>query len=136
LLLGKTFLEAVISTIRKHAHVLQAAFFWFGIVLHHGSSFGGCSLEFPSKSYPLVQTSTHEDESAIRAMNCLLDMLQGSFDAPATRKPNYDLVWCTNLAEAVALRGKAREAAAKQRMLEVEQAEKILLDAVHEGLDE
>jgi hypothetical protein len=69
-------------------------------------------------------------------MNALFDMLERSFDSDAARTDNADLVWCSNLKEAIAQRGKAREAAAKLRLQEAEEAEKELLQAVQEAFDE
>ncbi len=69
-------------------------------------------------------------------MNGLFDMIANSFKPPSAHIDHSDLVWCTNLAEAVAERGKARELAAKLRLQDAEQAEKDLLEAVHEGIDE
>ena len=82
------------------------------------------------------QASAPAEEFALKAMNGLFDMIANSFKPPSAHIDNSDLVWCTNLAEAVAERGKARELAAKLRLQDAEQAEKDLLEAVHEGIDE
>jgi hypothetical protein len=66
-------------------------------------------------------------------MNDLFNMMESSFKkAGSARTDNSDLVWSINLAEAIAQRGKAREAAAKQRLQEVEQAENDLREAVQD----
>lgn len=72
----------------------------------------------------------------MKAMNDLFDMLEGSFKAPSACTDNSDLLWTSNFSEAVAKRGKAREAAAKQRLQDAEQAEKDLLEAVQNEIGE
>ena len=79
-----------------------------------------------------MQQTSVADHFAMKAMSGLFDMLENSFKAATARTDNSDLVWSTNLAEAIAQRGKAREAAARQRLQEVEQAEKDLLEAIRE----
>jgi hypothetical protein len=90
------------------------------------------------QSHDSLQESSVADQYAIKAMNSLFDMLERSFNlkAEAPRADNSDLVWSSNLKEAIAQRGKTREAAAKQRMQEMEQAEKDLLKTVQETFDE
>jgi hypothetical protein len=87
-----------------------------------------------TKPHHLLQESSRADQFATKAMHGLFDMLEGGFKASAARFDNFDLVWSTNLDEAVAQRGKAREAAAKQRLQEVEQVEKDLLEAIQQGI--
>ncbi len=82
------------------------------------------------------QESSSADEFALKGMNGLFDMIASSFKSPSAHTDISALIWCTNLAEAVAERGKAREAAAKLRLQEAEQAEKDLLEAVHEAIEE
>jgi hypothetical protein len=82
------------------------------------------------------QESSLGDHYAIKAMNALFDMLERSFIADAARTDNADLIWSSNLKEAIAQRGKAREAAAKLRLQEAEQAEKELVQAVQQAFDE
>ena len=72
----------------------------------------------------------------MKAMSDLFDMLEGSFKPTAASTDNSDLLWTSNFDEAVAKRGKAREAAAKQRLQEAEQAEKDLLEAVQDEFEE
>ena len=90
------------------------------------------------KSHDSLQESSVADQYAIKAMNSLFDMLERSFTlkAEAPRADHADLVWSCNLSEAIAQRGKTREAAAKQRMQEMEQAEKDLLTTVQETFHE
>jgi hypothetical protein len=90
------------------------------------------------KSHDSLQESSVADQYAIKAMNSLFDMLERSFNskAEALRPDNADLVWSSNLAEAIAQRGKTREAAAKQRIQEMGQAENDLLKTVQETFDE
>ena len=100
-----------------------------------------CDMQLPrtcgwrlTKPHYSLQESSRADQFAIKAMHGLFDMLEGGFKASAARSDNFDLVWSANLDVAVAQRGKAREAAAKQRLLEVEQVEKDLLEAVQQGI--
>jgi hypothetical protein len=83
-----------------------------------------------------VQLSSVTDHCAMKAMSDLFDMLESSFKTAVARTDHSDLVWSTNLAEAIAQRGKAREAAAKMRLQEVEQAEKDLLEVVRDEMVE
>ena len=67
-------------------------------------------------------------------MTELFEMLGRSFKASAAPADNSDLIWSTNFSEAIAERGKAREAAAKLRLQEVDQIKKDMLEAAQEAL--
>ena len=94
-----------------------------------------CSA-LPATSHLSQQESSLADQFAMKAMSDLFDMLEGSFKPTAASTDNSDLLWTSNFDEAVAKRGKAREAAAKQRLQEAEQAEKDLLEAVQDEFEE
>jgi hypothetical protein len=96
---------------------------------HHRSAFLA-----PQKSRAGIQEISVADPYVIKAVTALFDMLARSFKADAAPADNSDLVWSTNFSEAIAERGKAREAAAKLRLQEVDQIKQDMLEAAQEAL--